>query len=160
MIPHANQWRRPVPEEPVKRTQYWRPVGARRSISPMIYSGRLWRRNDPRYRRCWFYQQWNIQATYKTQVQENDPCWSVWIRFVRPEYELEVQRQKNVSLNIEIASIRDKVRMKKIFSTCLSFVHAATLPNMYRWWSVSCEAILTNIFRHPFDSRTFLFITT
>lgn len=64
------------------------------------------------------------------------------------EYELKHKDKKNVSLNIEIASIRDKVRMKKIFSTYKPDIvfHAAAYKHVPLMEVFPCEAILTNIF--------------
>ncbi len=65
------------------------------------------------------------------------------------EYELRKEK-KNIDLNInvEIASIRDKVRMKKVFSSHKPDIvfHAAAYKHVPLMEVFPCEAILTNIF--------------
>jgi len=64
------------------------------------------------------------------------------------EYELKSKDKRNLDLHIEIASIRDKVRMKKIFSGYKPDVvfHAAAYKHVPLMEVFPCEAILTNIF--------------
>lgn len=64
------------------------------------------------------------------------------------EYELKSKDKRNLDLHIEIASIRDKVRMKKIFAGYKPDVvfHAAAYKHVPLMEVFPCEAILTNIF--------------
>ena len=64
------------------------------------------------------------------------------------EYELKHKDKRNLDLQIEIASVRDKVRMKKIFSSFKPDIvfHAAAYKHVPLMEIFPCEAILTNIF--------------
>ena len=64
------------------------------------------------------------------------------------EYELRNKDKRNLDLQIEIASIRDKVRMKKVFSSYKPDIvfHAAAYKHVPLMETFPCEAILTNIF--------------
>ena len=64
------------------------------------------------------------------------------------EYELKHKDKKGLDLQIEIASIRDKARMKKVFSSFKPDIvfHAAAYKHVPLMEVFPCEAILTNIF--------------
>ncbi len=64
------------------------------------------------------------------------------------EYELKHKDKKGLDLQIEIASIRDKARMKKVFSSYKPDIvfHAAAYKHVPLMEVFPCEAILTNIF--------------
>ncbi len=64
------------------------------------------------------------------------------------EYELKHKDKRNLDLQIEIASVRDKARMKKVFSSHKPDVvfHAAAYKHVPLMEVFPCEAILTNIF--------------
>jgi len=64
------------------------------------------------------------------------------------EYELKNKDRRNLDLQIEIASIRDKSRMKKVFSSHKPDIvfHAAAYKHVPLMETFPCEAILTNIF--------------
>lgn len=64
------------------------------------------------------------------------------------EYELKHKDKKGLDLQIEIASIRDKARMKKVFSAYKPDIvfHAAAYKHVPLMEVFPCEAILTNIF--------------
>lgn len=63
------------------------------------------------------------------------------------EYELKHKDKRNMDLQLEIASVRDKSRMKKIFSTYKPDIvfHAAAYKHVPLMEVFPCEAILTNI---------------
>ena len=64
------------------------------------------------------------------------------------EYELKNKDKKSLDLHIEIASVRDKVRMKKVFSNHKPDIvfHAAAYKHVPLMETFPCEAILTNVF--------------
>lgn len=64
------------------------------------------------------------------------------------EYELKHKDKRNIELHIEIGSVRDKARMKKIFSAYKPDIvfHAAAYKHVPLMEVFPCEAILTNIF--------------
>ena len=64
------------------------------------------------------------------------------------EYELKHKDKKGLDLQVEIASIRDKARMKKVFSSYKPDIvfHAAAYKHVPLMEVFPCEAILTNIF--------------
>ncbi len=64
------------------------------------------------------------------------------------EYELKHKDKRNIELHIEIGSVRDKARMKKIFSAYKPDIvfHAAAYKHVPLMELFPCEAILTNIF--------------
>lgn len=63
------------------------------------------------------------------------------------EYELRQKGNKATSIQVEIASVRDKARMKKIFFTFKPEIvfHAAAYKHVPLMETFPCEAILTNI---------------
>ncbi len=64
------------------------------------------------------------------------------------EYELKNKDKRNLDLQIEIASVRDKARMKKVFSNHKPDIvfHAAAYKHVPLMEVFPCEAILTNVF--------------
>ncbi|MEP7164085.1 MAG: nucleoside-diphosphate sugar epimerase/dehydratase [Ferruginibacter sp.] len=64
------------------------------------------------------------------------------------EYELKNKDKRNLDLQIEIASVRDKIRMKKVFSNHKPDIvfHAAAYKHVPLMEVFPCEAILTNVF--------------
>ena len=64
------------------------------------------------------------------------------------EYELKHKDKRNLELHIEIASVRDRARMKKVFSGYKPDIvfHAAAYKHVPLMEVFPCEAILTNIF--------------
>jgi len=63
------------------------------------------------------------------------------------EYELRQKLKKSSSIQVEIASVRDKARMKKLFFTYRPEIvfHAAAYKHVPLMETFPCEAILTNI---------------